>query len=120
MSSCEISASRRSRSVVDAPLIAARRNSPARRAARPRAAPRARVASSLAFVLERHPDLGAIALDLAVLQRHVELRDLGLAQIAQRRGRALDRRAPEFSCAASGTAASSAASASRQLTRLRT
>src|SRR2546427_9767083 len=43
----------------------------------------------VAFVLERHLDLGPIALDLAVLQLHVELRDLRHTQVAQCFRRAL-------------------------------
>src|SRR5438093_6324098 len=46
----------------------------------------------VAFVFERHLELGPIALDLAVLQLHVELRDLRHTQVAQCFPRALDRR----------------------------
>src|SRR6476646_8655466 len=48
------------------------------------------------FVLERHLHLGPIALDLAVLELHVELADLGDAQVAQGLGRSLDRRGRGF------------------------
>src|SRR2546427_8463926 len=51
---------------------------------------------SAAFILERHLDLCPIALDFAVLQLHVELRDLRHTQITQRLGRAFHRRARRF------------------------
>src|SRR5438132_5173340 len=51
---------------------------------------------SRAFVLEGHLDLRAIALDLAILQLHIELRDLGHPQVAQRLRRPLDRRRSGF------------------------
>src|ERR1041385_8915313 len=38
---------------------------------------------SRAFVLERHPHFGPVALDLAVLELHVELADFGDAEVAQ-------------------------------------
>src|SRR3989442_5309600 len=52
--------------------------------------------ASAAFILERHLDLCPIALDFAVLQLHVELRDLRHTQITQRLGRAFHRRARRF------------------------
>src|SRR5437764_383253 len=46
----------------------------------------------LALILEGHRDLRAVTFDLPVLERYGELLHLGHAKIADRLGRALDRR----------------------------
>src|ERR1700730_14482767 len=46
---------------------------------------------SLALELEGHLDLGPVALDFAIFEHHVQLRDLGDAKVAQRFCRLLDR-----------------------------
>ena len=51
----------------------------------------ARPSDRSGFVFERQRDAGAERRDLAVLHRHVHLRDLGDAQVAQRRGGGFDR-----------------------------
>src|SRR5918994_2584641 len=52
----------------------------------------AALASAAAFVLEGELQLGAVGRDLALLDDQVLLDDLGDAQVAQRLGRAIDRR----------------------------
>src|SRR5207245_1980472 len=71
----------------DLPPSAARRRAWFRIGARPR-----RRAAASVFVLEGELHLGAVREHLAVLEVHVERRDLGDAQIAQRLRRLVDGR----------------------------